>query len=742
VVIRSLDAMLFGAVRWASARWIFVVLLLLGTEASLGHSAAAASDAPTLYVEVEDPLGIARRAWPVSAGVPFPQGALRDVAHLRLRAEADATRAVPVQSRTLSHWPDGSVRWAWIDWQTDLTSGERRRFHLTVAPPDPATDRVSVTTTAESIAVDTGVLRFVIPTTRFAIAEDVHLHGKVVQAAGIQAFMSIEAQHRVAGPPDSVEIVEDGPLRARLAIRGTYGLDFHYVTRIDAHAGQSFIRVLHSFENRGLRPSTSVRQIAMDVPVAMSGTQATYRYGRDPEAPLLGELSDAPIVILQEDNQTLRSNGVVQAGNSAGWIEARDEAKGIAVVSRFAWQEYPQSVHLTASRLRFNLWAPESLPASIGMGAAKTHEFAVAYFADVPPSDEELLGIAEPLVGYVNPEWVVATQALPNSVARNDATAAFLDEVAAGFQRYRETADTEPWDDWGGLDCAAFTGERQRTGFYGMLNWGDWNSPWYRDMVNGCETWGNLEYDTTQVFALAYAATGDRALHSAMTAAARHFMDVDRIHAAPPACDCVGMTHQRVSQHFNFELGGPDLGYTWTEGLLSYFYLTGDERALTAVRGIADYLVRRVPRAEDALTPRQWAWPQIALLAAYEGSGDVRYKKAARLYAQGSMKAYPPDRGTDLGIGMLGDALAYVDRHMPNATVRAWLVAHAAAVMSARGGADPRFFPAVAYVGRATQNEDYQRAAVAALERQQFSNWGKPFTLAGRTGFRILSLQQ
>lgn len=720
---------------------IAVACLLLSAAEPCERPAAAAG-IPPLFVDVEDPAGLARRAWPVSAGVPFPQGALSDVSRLRLRSDPKTSKTENLQGRVLSRWPDGSIRWASLDWQVSLSAGERHRYEIDIADPATVSEPIAVTETADNVAVDTGALRFSIPKTHFSIAENVHLRGNPVQPAGIGAFMSIEAQHRAAAAPTSVEIVENGPLRVRIAVRGSYGGEFQYVTRIDAFAGQSFIRVLHSFENRSARPLTSVRQMAIDIPLALASESATYRFGREKEEPLAGSLTETPVVILQEDNVKLLANATVQTGRSRGWIEARDATRGVVIASRFLWQEYPQSVHLTASRVRLNLWAPEVLPAAVGTGAAKTHELAFAFFGDTPPSHEELAGIVDPLVGHVNPAWVVSTKALPNSLDATDANVAFLDEVRAGFQRYRETADQETWDDRGELDCADPTGERQRRGYYGMLNWGDWNFPWYRDMVNGCETWGNLEYDTTQAFALAYAATGDRDFHTAMTTAARHFMDVDRIHAAPASCDCAGMTHPRVARHFNFDLGEPDLGYAWTEGLVSYFYLTGDERALEAVRGIADYLVRRTPPEGAVLAPRQWGWPQIALISAYEATGSVRYKKAARTYARRSMAAHPAERGYDLGAGTLADALAYVHAHMPDRGVRAWLVANAAAVMSAPPGADPRYFPAVAYVGRLSQNEAYQRAAVKSLELQRFGNWGKSFTLSTRTGFRILSMQE
>ena len=46
---------------------------------------------------------------------------------------------------------------------------------------------------------------------------------------------------------------------------------------------------------------------------------------------------------------------------------------------------------------------------------------------------------------------------------------------------------------------------------------------------------------------------------------------------------------------------------------------------------------------------------------------------------------------------------------------------------------------AVAYVARMNADAPLQHAATAAVRRLKFGNWGKPFTIAGRVGFSILS---
>lgn len=713
-------------------------MCVIAAATALATSPAGATD---LTLDVTAPVGAGRQTWPLTTGIPFPRGARSAVDDLRLEAAAGRRAAPPVQARVLSRWPDGSIRWALLDSQIELAGGEQRRYRITRGAPVAAPRPLRVEETPDAVVVDTGPLQFAIPTTRPAALDAVRLGGRDALAGPITMAMEIEGTRHDAGVPTQVRVLERGPLRARVEMRGTYGADVGYVIRVDAFAGQPFVRVLHTFEHRGAAPLTRVGQIAMEVPLR-AAAPAGYRAGRERDAPLSGALADAPVSIYQEDNLTLRRDGTVEPGRSAGWIDVGDGTHGVAIAARFLWQQYPQSFHLSRAQLRYNLWAPEADPAAVGMGAAKTHEWVVYFHGAAAPAAEQLAALAEPLVPVLGPDAVASTAALPNSLAPAPATAGFLDEVRAGFERYRLHADREPWDDSGNPRCTGADPERRRQGFYGMFNWGDWNFPGYHDVVNGCDTWGNLEYDLTQVLALAYAATGDAAFHTAMTAAARHFMDVDIVHSAAPPCRCAGMNHPRASRHFTFAPGVPDPGYTWTEGLLSYFYLTGDDRALEAANGIADYLARNVPDNGAATTPRQWGWPPIALLAAADATGQAAYRDAALEYARRAMAAYPPTSGGDFGVGTLADALAYVHAHTGDAAVREWLVGHAAAVMSSPPGADARYFPAVAYVGRISSDPRYQQAAAAAAARQIFGEWGKPFTLAGRTGFRILSLTQ
>ena len=81
----------------------------------------------TIELSILEPLGIDRPDYPVTMGVPFPQGALRSKANLRVEAGG---KERPLQTRTMLAWPDGSVKWVLLDFQTDLEAGKDNRCEL------------------------------------------------------------------------------------------------------------------------------------------------------------------------------------------------------------------------------------------------------------------------------------------------------------------------------------------------------------------------------------------------------------------------------------------------------------------------------------------------------------------------------------------------------------------------------------------------------------------------------------
>ena len=681
-------------------------------------------------VTVYERTGVDRPHWPVTMSVPFAPGELRSPGAVKVLDEHNA--ATPTQMRPLVQWPDGSVRWLLVDTQIDLHAERPRHLRVALGQPPAARHPLHVNDDADAVRVDTGAVRFAIPKRRFAIVDAVQPSGARQPMIGaMTSSLTVDQELSAAAAPERVTVMESGPLRARIELTGTYGNGFDYVVRVEAYAGQPLLRVWHTFIDRARKPYVAVPRLAVELPLLDRRTR--YRYGVSGAAPVAGPLPANGLRLVQSDNVTFAVDGTTSTGSLDGWVELPDDSRAVGIASRWFWQEYPQSVTVQADRLVYNLWAPEAAPAKAGMGSAKTHELVIW----AGPNELDPRGVAAPAVAVVDPSKVAHSGALALAVDPHGGAKAFVHKALLAAQSYAQRNAVEEWDDCGAVQCEEAT-SRRRVGAYGMWNWGDWNFRGYHDTTKGTDSWGNLEYDTAYVLALTYAASGDAATQEQMVVAARHFTDVDTIYAAPRP-EWVGMNHPKSPLHFSFELGGPDLGHTWTQGSLAYYFLTGDERGLSAARGVADYLAGR---AHGVLrgNPRQWGWPIIALLAVYDATADRRYLEAARVYARGGMRAHPPSGTDQWKLGILGDALAYFHAATQDRDARTWLEQYAAEVMKQPSEHDVRAVPAVAYVATLTGDRAMRAVARQRVDALDLGLWGKPFSVNGRIGFRIESL--
>src|SRR6185295_12171560 len=113
---------------------------------------AVSSSGTTLIVSSQPSPGRARVGEPITVGVPFPRGAVKDAARIAL---VEDDRAVAVQALPTELWPDGSIRWALLDFQATGTFAPERRYHLTLDGGGAAlhAPRVKITEAADTIVV-------------------------------------------------------------------------------------------------------------------------------------------------------------------------------------------------------------------------------------------------------------------------------------------------------------------------------------------------------------------------------------------------------------------------------------------------------------------------------------------------------------------------------------------------------------------------------------------------------------
>jgi hypothetical protein len=153
--------------------------------AAIAGQAAATRPPDSVELAVTERLGLDRFGEPVTMGVPFPEGALKDVQNVRLLRDG---KEIAAQFRVTGLWlPKGSVRWLLVDFQTDIRANETQRYVMEYGPgvrreASPAS-AVRVAQDDAGYTVDTGAAVFRISRKVFSLFDEVKLADTAVLVA-------------------------------------------------------------------------------------------------------------------------------------------------------------------------------------------------------------------------------------------------------------------------------------------------------------------------------------------------------------------------------------------------------------------------------------------------------------------------------------------------------------------------------------------------------------------------------
>ncbi len=603
-------------------------------------------EAEWISLSVVEPTGIARTDWPVTSGIPIGRGELTDPGSVRLFTEAG--KPLPLQTRLLGSWPDGSVRWLLLDFQATLAPHQRRIYQLTRLGKGDApsiSQPVASSRARESVGIETGRLRVEIPFTGFRMFDRVWLDNrKITQSreSGIELTDSSGGHFNAANDRCRVVVEENGPLRVCVRIDGRLSSDagslFRYVVRLHAYAGKPYIRSMITLVN-DCQDSVMADIDSMDVHLSPMGSVA-------------GGLLDGKRVtrgrLFQWDDQHYRVDDDERGRRGSGWAAVEAGEYGMAVGLRQFWQNWPKGIALGKTGLSMEVLPsfpngqydghPLELESKLyyylrkgtyrfKCGAARTHELWTTFFQG-PAESKSLTAFFQaaekPLLATCAPDYACRSLAFGEFPKANVEKYAAYDkslEQALNGHLQRQAAQRE----------------------YGMLNFGDWYG---ERSVN----WGNLEYDLAHGLFQQYVRTGDRRFFDRAEQAARHHIDMDIVHATNPLVKNPWGEPPRVGDiwlHAVGHTGGyyekaplpvdrtyqmghsTNFGHVWISGDLDYYHLTGDRRAFDVSLEAADAMVSHMPTSYGTHI-RSLGWPLLLVLDAYEATGDKKYLNAAR----------------------------------------------------------------------------------------------------------------
>ena len=351
------------------------------------------------------PSDTAVRHEPITVGLPFPQGAVTDLAHLDLRDAGD--RSVALQARALERWHDGSVRWALLDFQTD---DDTSTFSVGLGPRASIARRIAVTHMRSGVVVETGAARFTLLLHEPFPFASVTIDGRDAIAPDRSGLRVVDGNGRACRVHlRRIGVEEHGPLRTTVFVEGTISNWTRPLlvlqARLHFFAGSAAVRCALMLRNPrpavhpggiwelGDRRSIYLRSVELEMALA-AGEATTVscspEYEQPPapyEQPLElyqdssgGERWHSPnhrnrngIITTTFRGYRLRAGSVRSCGERATpavTVERGDER--IAVAMEYFWQNFPKSLEVRDSTIVLGLFAAIALVprAATGPGEA------------------------------------------------------------------------------------------------------------------------------------------------------------------------------------------------------------------------------------------------------------------------------------------------------------------------------------------------------------------------------------
>jgi len=161
-------------------------------------------------------------AFPVTRGVPLPEGRLRDADGLAIRLTDGSLR--PMQTRVLETWFDGSIKWLLLDFALPVTPNERGSVSLVHAAVEPDR-RMRLDETPDAVIVTTPMLRVVISKREFALFTSYQVNGKEMMLLGSDIVLEdMEGKQYYASLATAldVRVIEQGTQRIVVQVSGRH----------------------------------------------------------------------------------------------------------------------------------------------------------------------------------------------------------------------------------------------------------------------------------------------------------------------------------------------------------------------------------------------------------------------------------------------------------------------------------------------------------------------------------------
>jgi hypothetical protein len=575
------------------------------------------------------------RNYPVKTGIPFPEGALSEIGKIQLLADG---KECPVQTKTLSSWPNGSVRVAQLEFPADLTGAVSYKLAYGEKSKSGNADRKPMCREDDGkIIVDAGCL-----TAKFSkdgvklidelsIATEKGDRVQVFSAEGCKSVLKNKGNAVFPVSGKTVTLEQNGPLSCVIKVSGIYALDgknsgYSFSSRFYFMRGSKSMKCSFTFVNESGMTDNPMPDISIEG--AWAGKHSRYQFGAD--GGQSREFKGNRVQLFQDGAVYKRrlakypftvSSGaekLVEGSKFDGFLSSENNSMKANIGIFECWQNNPKKI--TLSEKSFAIY-PSCLEScrngtprnNFYHGMSKTQQIMFGF-----DDNDTVLDFLNEALLVPPAEWLCSSGVF----GKMDA------EDKASFPLFEKTKD-----DWirNFSVLPKIFGDQ-----YSLRDFGDYLS-------DNPDLWMNLETAVGMSLFRQFIRTGKKEYLSLARQSIMHYADIDTCHAFGLGKDKEkerGAVYGHTTQHAGLkntaernlvylQTGGG--GHDWYSEIVYLYLLNGDERLRDCAILHGDVTTYHVEKyfKEDHVLAREYAWPLKNLCSAYQIANKPEYLKAA-----------------------------------------------------------------------------------------------------------------
>lgn len=609
-------------------------------------------DEMQLYVDVPRH---GKTALPAVVGCPFAEGALTDTSELRLLGPDGL---LPLSARPLVQWPDGSVRWALLTFTAAQPGLHTVTHDASLESPQP--DHPAwVQEDSKQVRLGNEHLSITLPRQGVGPISSLTCDDWEYVTKPDALQFKVDGASSLHGTVESVEVVASSPLCAAAVVSGDHRdtngqRRFSYRLRVEVWTGLSTVRLDYQFFN--LEPGASELKVdgismivepSLGAPVNHRFVQRHHGLGMKPRmvetarqveirsdwAQSVSHMADRAML---EDSMVYPAYLECSCTQTDDWLGLTGGERGVYMYLHEMAQLRPKSLIADEGRIQADFWPEAAGALTVSQGRSRRHTLTLAFASAQAPAAQ----VREQATAPLHEGRVTLPPKRLRELAVFDQDRALIPGQYIRLERYLHQLmrgvelGTGLFDYGDGTESGYFVHyvkaakQPLRPGAAPTGNAMRADSP---DAIHPADpdryepVWANNEYDLIHAVGVELMRTGQRDLWPLLRALARHQIEVDFVHYS----DDPWQHHGSPAHSAYHNLASAYPSHLWTQGLLEYYCLTGDDDALDVSIKLGDTIIRNLD--DPVRGPDFWGfnreigWALLSLVQLEEMTGLPRF---------------------------------------------------------------------------------------------------------------------